>query len=71
MVGLVLGQRKDKKPCVIYYASRTLDEVKQNYTTTEKELFTIMCAIEKLQPLTSLFQGHCVHGPLDSQAPLG
>ena len=49
-VGAVLGQRKDKKPVVIYYASRTLDEAQQNHTTTEKELLTVVYAIEKFRP---------------------
>jgi hypothetical protein len=35
-VGAVLGQRKDKKPYVIYYASKTLNSAQMNYTTTEK-----------------------------------
>jgi hypothetical protein len=35
-VGAVLGQRKDKKPYVIYYASKTLNSAQMNYTT-EKE----------------------------------
>ncbi len=35
-VGAVLGQRKDKKPCVIYYASKTLNSSQMNYSTTEK-----------------------------------
>ncbi|KAD7477782.1 hypothetical protein E3N88_00918 [Mikania micrantha] len=36
-VGAVLGQRVDKKPVVIYYASKTLSDAQLNYTTTEKE----------------------------------
>jgi len=36
-VGEILAQRRDKKPVVIYHASRTLNEAQQNYTTTEKE----------------------------------
>jgi hypothetical protein len=32
----VLGQRKDKKPYVIYYASKILNSAQMNYTTTEK-----------------------------------
>ncbi|CAA7043644.1 unnamed protein product [Microthlaspi erraticum] len=43
-VGAVLGQRKDKKLHVIYYASRTLDEAQCKYATTEKELLAIVFA---------------------------
>jgi len=37
-VGAVLGQRKDKKPYIIYYTSKTLYKTQQNYTATENEL---------------------------------
>ena len=33
-VGTVLGQRKDKKPHVIYYESRALDSAQMNYLAT-------------------------------------
>ena len=46
-VEAVLGQRKDKKPGVIFYASRTLNDAQMNYTTTEKELFAIVFALDK------------------------
>jgi len=49
-MGAVLGQRKNKKPVVIYYPSRTLDEAQQNYTTTEKELLAVVYAMEKFRP---------------------
>ena len=38
VVGVVLGQRKDKKSYVIYYASKTLNSAQMSYTITEKEL---------------------------------
>uniref|UniRef100_A0A2N9HU83 Integrase catalytic domain-containing protein n=1 Tax=Fagus sylvatica TaxID=28930 RepID=A0A2N9HU83_FAGSY len=41
VVGAVLGQRKDKKPHVIHYASQTLNNAQMNYTTTEKELYLL------------------------------
>jgi hypothetical protein len=35
-IGVVLGQRADKKLNVIYYASKTLDRAQRNYATTKK-----------------------------------
>ena len=46
-LGVVLAQKIDKLPQVIYYASRTLDAAQGNYTTTEKELLAIVFALEK------------------------
>ncbi|CAN6556004.1 unnamed protein product [Malus baccata var. baccata] len=48
-VGAVLGQRKDKLPQVIYYASRTLNDAQLNYATTEKELLAVVFALEKFR----------------------
>ncbi|CAM8943733.1 unnamed protein product [Rhodiola kirilowii] len=48
-VGAVLGQKVDKKPAVIYYASRTLDVAQRNYSTTEKELLAVVFALEKFR----------------------
>ena len=47
-IGAVLGQRKDKKPYVIYYASRTLNSAQMNYTT-EKELLAVVFALDKFR----------------------
>ncbi|OMO61184.1 reverse transcriptase [Corchorus capsularis] len=46
----VLGQRVDKVPHVIYYASRTLDAAQKNYTATEKEMLVVVFALEKFRP---------------------
>lgn len=46
-VGAVLGQRVGKAVHAIYYASRTLNASQINYTTTEKELLSVVFALEK------------------------
>lgn len=46
-VGAVLGQRKDRKFHMIYYASRTWNNAQRNYATTEKELLAIVFAFDK------------------------
>ena len=48
-MGAVLGQRKDKKLHIIYYVSRTLAEAQLNYTITEKEMLTVVFAINKFK----------------------
>ncbi|CAN6554299.1 unnamed protein product [Malus baccata var. baccata] len=41
VVGAILGQRVNKVPHVIYYASRTLNDAQLNYSTTENELLAV------------------------------
>ena len=48
-LGAVLGQRKNKQFQPIYYASKTLNDTQQNYTTTEKELLAVVFAFEKFR----------------------
>ena len=48
-IGAVLGQRENGKPYMIYYASKTLNEVQRNYTTTEKELLVVVFALDKFR----------------------
>lgn len=49
VVGVVLGQKMNKKMHVIYNASRTLYEAKIDYATTEKELVVVVFTIEQLR----------------------
>ena len=46
-LGTVLGQKKTKHFQPIYYASRTLNKTRQNYTTTKKELLAVVFSFEK------------------------
>ncbi|KAI5324089.1 hypothetical protein L3X38_033162 [Prunus dulcis] len=48
-IGAVLGQRVNKLPHVIYYASWTLNYAQLNYSTTEKELLVVVFALEKFR----------------------
>jgi hypothetical protein len=48
-VGAVLGQRIEKLPHVIYYASKTLNAAQLNYSTTEKELLAVIFALDKFR----------------------
>ena len=48
-VGAVLGHRCEKRPCVILYASCTLNDAQMNYTTTKKELLAVVFALDKFR----------------------
>ncbi|MBC2863252.1 hypothetical protein H7U16_25935 [Klebsiella pneumoniae] len=48
-VGVVLGRRLDKLPSVIYYASKTLNDARLNYSTIEKELLVVVYALDKFR----------------------
>lgn len=39
--------KKEGKPFVIYYASRTLNSVQMNHNTTEKELLIVIFTLDK------------------------
>ncbi|GJX82425.1 putative nucleotidyltransferase, ribonuclease H [Tanacetum coccineum] len=49
VVGVVLGQRIDGKFKPICYASKTLNNAKDYYTTTEKELLAVVFAFDKFR----------------------
>ena len=46
-IGAVLGQKVDKIPHAIYYASRTLNDAQLNYSTMKKELLLVIFALDK------------------------
>ncbi|KAI3805537.1 hypothetical protein L1987_28005 [Smallanthus sonchifolius] len=48
-VGAVLGQRREKQFHPIYYASKTLNDAQEHYTTTEKELLAVVFAFDKFR----------------------
>ena len=48
-VGAVLGQRVNKKPVAICYASKTFSVAQLNYTTTEKDLLVVVFALDKFR----------------------
>nr|GEW58493.1 hypothetical protein [Tanacetum cinerariifolium] len=48
-IGAVLGQRQDKHFRPIHYASKTITEAESNYTTTEKEMLTVVYTFEKFR----------------------
>ena len=49
VIGAVLGQRKEDKPFVMYYASRILNSTQMNYTTTEKKLLAVIFTLDKFR----------------------
>nr|GEX56874.1 DNA-directed DNA polymerase [Tanacetum cinerariifolium] len=48
-IGTVLGQRQDKHFRPIHYASKTMTEAESNYTTTKKEMLSVVYAFEKFR----------------------
>ncbi|GKE19280.1 putative nucleotidyltransferase, ribonuclease H [Tanacetum coccineum] len=48
-VGAVLGKRTDKKFHPIYYASKTMNDAQEHYTTTEKDLLAVVYAFDKFR----------------------
>ncbi|GJY48058.1 reverse transcriptase domain-containing protein [Tanacetum coccineum] len=49
-VGAILGQRIDGKFEPIYYASKTLNNAQEHYTTTKKELLAVVFSFDKFRP---------------------
>ncbi|GKC35333.1 reverse transcriptase domain-containing protein [Tanacetum coccineum] len=55
-VGAVLGQRIDEKFKPIYYASKTLNNAQEHYTTTVKELLAVVFSFDKFCPYLVLLK---------------
>nr|GEV16160.1 reverse transcriptase domain-containing protein [Tanacetum cinerariifolium] len=53
-IGAVLGQRKTMHFQPIHYASKTITEAQIHYTTTEKEILSVVYAFEKFRPYVVL-----------------
>ena len=51
-VGVVLGQRVDKKLNVIHDASKTLDSAQRNYATTENKFLSVVFVCDKFRYYT-------------------
>ena len=49
-MGAVLGQKDEKMFRAIYYSRKTFNEAQENYSTTEKEMLTMVFACEKFRP---------------------
>lgn len=47
VIGVVLGQRNNKKMHVIYYVNKTLEKAQINYAITKKNLLAIVFVIDK------------------------
>nr|GEX62154.1 reverse transcriptase domain-containing protein [Tanacetum cinerariifolium] len=54
--GAVLGQQKTKHFQPIHYASKTMTDAQDHYTTIEKELVAVVYAFEKFQPYLVLYK---------------
>ena len=48
-VGVVLGQHVNRLPHVVYFASRTLNDIQLDYSTTKKEMLAVMFALDKFR----------------------
>ena len=48
-MGAVLGQKAENVFKAIYYSSKTFNEARENYSTTEKEILAIVFACEKFR----------------------
>ena len=59
-VGAVLGQRKEGKPYMIYYASKLLDDAQINYTTTKKRSLLLFMHLTSLEHILLEKRSLCI-----------
>jgi hypothetical protein len=60
-LGAMLSQNPDKtinRP--IYYVGRLMNNVKENYTTTEKEVLAMIYAVKKFKHYSLKIFSHCL-----------
>nr|GEW43818.1 reverse transcriptase domain-containing protein [Tanacetum cinerariifolium] len=62
-VGAVLGQIIEKHFRPIHYASKTMTEAEENYTTTEKEMLAVVYAFENFRQEAVDILTACYSGP--------
>jgi hypothetical protein len=55
-LGVVLGQRENQMPYVIYFVSKNMSPAEFNYTVTEKELLVVVPAINKFRHYITGYQ---------------
>ena len=48
-MGAVLGQRREKMFKPLYYASKSLNDAQEHYTTIEKEMLAVVCSCDKFK----------------------
>ena len=58
VIGVVLGQKVNRLPIVIYYASRTLTDAQKNYSTITEEFLAIGFTFHKF---LLCYKSECVY----------
>ena len=57
-MGAILGQRVEKIFMANYYANKTFNEAQENYSSTEKEMLSMVFACEKFK--SYIFGSHVI-----------
>jgi hypothetical protein len=51
VLGAILSQGEIGKDMPVAYASRNLNKAERNYSTSEKELLSIICSVKHFEPI--------------------